>query len=31
VKDAAVKRRERFEAIIAKIEILKSMDPYERT
>jgi len=31
VKDAEVKRRERFEHILSKVEILESMDPYERT
>jgi len=31
VKDAEIKRRERFEHILSKVEILESMDPYERT
>jgi len=31
VKDAEVKRRERFEQIISKIELLDTMDPYERS
>jgi len=31
VKDAEVKRRERFEEIMAKVEILETMDPYERS
>lgn len=31
VKDAEVKRRERFETILSKIELLNSMDPYERS
>ena len=30
VKDAAAKRREKFENIVSNIELLKSMDPYER-
>ena len=30
VKDSAIKRRERYETILSKIEILKAMDPYER-
>jgi cAMP-dependent protein kinase regulator len=30
VKDSAVKKRERFELILNKIELLKSMDAYER-
>jgi len=31
VKDAEVKRRERFENTLSKIELLESMDPYERS
>jgi cAMP-dependent protein kinase regulator len=31
VKDAEVKRRERFEQIMSKVEILETMDPYERS
>lgn len=31
VKDASVKRRERYEGVLSKIELLSSMDPYERT
>ena len=31
VKDAEVKRRERFEEIISKVELLETMDPYERS
>jgi len=31
VKDAEVKRRERFEQIMSKIELLSVMDPYERS
>jgi len=31
VKDAEVKRRERFEEIISKVELLDTMDPYERS
>jgi len=31
VKDAMAKRRERFEAILSKIELLDTMDPYERS
>ena len=31
VKEAEIKRRERFEQIISKIEILSVMDPYERS
>lgn len=30
VKDAAAKKRERYEDFLKKIEILKEMDPYER-
>jgi cAMP-dependent protein kinase regulator len=30
VKDSAVKKRDRFESILNKIELLKSMDAYER-
>ncbi|KAL4494637.1 hypothetical protein ABPG72_004539 [Tetrahymena utriculariae] len=30
VKDAAAKKRERYEEFLKKIEILKEMDPYER-
>jgi cAMP-dependent protein kinase regulator len=31
VKDAAAKKRERYENFLGTIEILKSMDPYERS
>jgi len=31
VKDAEVKRRERFENTLSKIELLESIDPYERS
>jgi len=31
VKDAIVKRKERFETILSKIELLDTMDPYERS
>jgi len=31
VKDAEVKRRERFEEIMSKVELLETMDPYERS
>jgi cAMP-dependent protein kinase regulator len=31
VKDSAIKRRERFEQSLAKIELLQTMDPYERS
>jgi cAMP-dependent protein kinase regulator len=31
VKDAEVKRRERFEQIISRVELLETMDPYERS
>ena len=31
VKEFEVKRRERFEQIMSKVEILESMDPYERS
>jgi len=31
VKDASVRRRERYEAVLSKIELLSAMDPYERT
>ncbi|KAL4489455.1 hypothetical protein ABPG72_002751 [Tetrahymena utriculariae] len=30
VKESAIKRRERFEATLQKVELLDSMDPYER-
>lgn len=30
VKDAAMKRRERYENFLKKVELLQSMDPYER-
>lgn len=30
VKDAAVKKRERYEEFLVKVELLQSMDPYER-
>jgi len=31
VKESAIKRRERFEATLSKIELLENMDPYERS
>jgi len=31
VKDAEIRRRERFEKTLSKIELLESMDPYERS
>lgn len=31
VKDAAVKRREKYEAFLSKIDLLADMDPYERS
>lgn len=31
VKDAAQKRRERFDNVLQKVELLSNMDPYERT
>jgi cAMP-dependent protein kinase regulator len=31
VKDAATKKRESYEAFLSKIELLKDMDPYERS
>ena len=31
VKDSAVKKRERYEDFLQKVEILKGMDPYERS
>jgi cAMP-dependent protein kinase regulator len=31
VKDAASKKREKYEAFLSKIELLKGMDPYERS
>jgi cAMP-dependent protein kinase regulator len=31
VKDASIKRRERYENVLSKIELLSAMDPYERT
>ena len=31
VKDAAIRRRERYEEFLAKVEILIDMDPYERS
>lgn len=31
VKDAEIKRRERFEQALAKVELFQDMDPYERT
>jgi cAMP-dependent protein kinase regulator len=31
VKDSAIKRRERFEETLGKIELLQDMDPYERS
>ena len=30
VKDAAAKKREKYEAFLSKVEILKEMQPYER-
>ena len=31
VKDAAIRRRERYEDFLVKVEVLRYMDPYERT
>lgn len=31
VKDAAAKKRERYDTFLTKVEILKDMDPYERS
>jgi len=31
VKDSAIKKRERYEDFLGKVEILKGMDPYERS
>jgi len=31
VKDSAIKKRERYEDFLAKVEILKGMDPYEKS
>jgi len=31
VKDAAAKKREKYESFLAKVELLESMDPYERS
>lgn len=31
VKDSAMKRREKFEAFLKKVDLLSSMDPYERS
>jgi len=31
VKDAAIKRRERYESLMSKIELLSTMEDYERT
>ena len=31
VKDSAVKKRERYDEFLSKVEILKGMDPYERS
>jgi len=31
VKDAAAKKRERYESFLTKVDILKQMDPYERS
>jgi hypothetical protein len=31
VKEGSVKRRERYEATLKKVDILTGMDPYERT
>ena len=31
VKDSIIKRREKFEGILSKIELLSTMDPYERS
>jgi cAMP-dependent protein kinase regulator len=31
VKDSAIKKRERYEEFLSKVEILKGMDPYERS
>ena len=30
VKDAAVKKREKYEEFLVKVELLQAMDPYER-
>lgn len=30
VKEATIKRRERYENVLAKVELLKQMEPYER-
>jgi len=31
VKDAATKKRERYESVLGKVELLKTMDNYERS
>lgn len=31
VKDAAVRKREKYEEVLKNIDLLASMDPYERT
>jgi len=31
VKDATIKKREQFEEVLSKVEILQSMDTYEKT
>jgi cAMP-dependent protein kinase regulator len=31
VKDAAAKKREKFENFLSSVKILQSMDPYERS
>lgn len=31
VKDAAAKKREQYEELLSKIELLSTMDPYEKT
>ena len=31
VKESAIKRRERYDAFLQKVELLSSMDPYERS
>jgi cAMP-dependent protein kinase regulator len=31
VKDAASKKREKYEAFLAKVSLLKQMEPYERS
>lgn len=31
MKDAAAKKREKYETFLSSVKILKSMDPYERS